>query len=82
LQELSLKAAAPVERAAEMKIALLMAYGSDDVRVRLEHGSLRAAGREPEYVVDGGEGHGFLKMENRLDFYTRMEKFLAKDIGD
>jgi dipeptidyl aminopeptidase/acylaminoacyl peptidase len=75
-----LKAAAPVERAAEIKIPVLMAYGSDDVRVPLEHGSrmraaMRAAGREPEYVVYGGEGHGFLKMENRVDFYTRMEKF-------
>jgi dipeptidyl aminopeptidase/acylaminoacyl peptidase len=82
-----LKAAAPVERAAEIKIPVLLAYGSEDVRVPLEHGSkmraaLRAAGREPEYVVYSGEGHGFLKMENRLDFYTRMEKFLAKYIGN
>ena len=82
-----LKSAAPVERAAEIKIPLLMAYGSEDVRVPLEHGSkmraaLRAAGNEPEYVVYSGEGHGFLKMENRVDFYTRMEKFLAKHIGN
>lgn len=82
-----LKAAAPVERAAEIKIPVLMAYGSDDLRVPLEHGSkmraaMRAAGQDPEYVVYRGEGHGFLKMENRLDFYTRMEKFLAKHIGN
>jgi dipeptidyl aminopeptidase/acylaminoacyl peptidase len=82
-----LKSAAPVERAAELKIPVLMAYGSEDLRVPLAHGArmraaLRAAGREPEYVVYPGEGHGFLKMENRLDFYTRMEKFLAKHIGN
>jgi dipeptidyl aminopeptidase/acylaminoacyl peptidase len=82
-----LKAAAPVERAAELKIPVLMAYGSDDVRVPLEHGAkmraaMRAAGHEPEYVVYQGEGHGFLKLENRVDFYTRMEKFLAKHIGN
>jgi dienelactone hydrolase len=82
-----LKAAAPVERAGEIKIPVLMAYGSEDVRVPLEHGSrmraaMRAAGKEPEYVVYIGEGHGFLKMENRVDFYTRMEKFLAKHIGN
>jgi len=82
-----LKAAAPVERAAEIKIPVLMAYGSEDLRVPLEHGSkmraaLRAAGNEPEYVVYAGEGHGFQKMENRVDFYTRMEKFLAKHIGN
>jgi dipeptidyl aminopeptidase/acylaminoacyl peptidase len=82
-----LKSAAPLERAAEIKIPVLMAYGSDDLRVPLEHGSkmraaMRAAGQEPEYVVYRAEGHGFLKMENRLDFYTRMEKFLAKHIGN
>lgn len=82
-----LKSAAPVERAAEIKIPVLLAYGSEDVRVPLEHGSkmraaLRAAGREPEYVVYSGEGHGFLKLENRVDFYTRMEKFLARHIGN
>ena len=82
-----LKAAAPVERAGEIRIPVLMAYGSEDVRVPLEHGSrmraaMRAAGKEPEYVVYIGEGHGFLKMENRVDFYTRMEKFLAKHIGN
>ena len=82
-----LKAAAPVERAAELKVPLLLAYGSDDVRVPLEHGSkmraaLRAAGREPEWVVYAGEGHGFLKLENRVDFYARVEKFLAKHIGN
>jgi dipeptidyl aminopeptidase/acylaminoacyl peptidase len=82
-----LKAAAPLERAAEIKIPVLMAYGSEDVRVPLEHGSkmraaLRAAGNEPEYVVYSGEGHGFLKLENRIDFYTRMERFLAKHIGN
>jgi dipeptidyl aminopeptidase/acylaminoacyl peptidase len=82
-----LKAAAPVERAAELKIPVLMAYGGDDVRVPIAHGSrmraaMRAAGNDPEWVVYAGEGHGFLKMENRVDFYTRMEKFLAKHIGN
>ena len=82
-----LKSSAPLERAAEIKIPVLMAYGGQDVRVPLEHGTrmraaMRAAGNEPEYVVYGGEGHGFLKLENRVDFYTRMEKFLAKHIGN
>ena len=30
-----------------------------------------------EYVVYTGEGHGFNKEENVIDFYTRVEKFLA-----
>ena len=81
-----LKAAAPVERAAEIKIPLLMAFGSNDRRVPLAHGSrmraaLKAAGNDPEYVVYDGEGHGWLKVENRIDFWTRVEKFLAKNLN-
>jgi len=82
----ALKAAAPVERAAELKIPVLMAYGADDRRVPIEHGArmraaLQAAGRDPEYVVYDGEGHGFLKPENLIDFYARVEAFLAKNLG-
>lgn len=81
-----LKAAAPLERAGEIRIPLLMAFGADDRRVPMEHGTrmraaLRAAGNEPEYVVYAGEGHGWLKVENRLDFWRRVEKFLAKHLN-
>ncbi|HSC65493.1 MAG TPA: alpha/beta fold hydrolase [Caldimonas sp.] len=80
-----LKAATPVERAAEIRIPILMAFGSDDVRVPLEHGNrmraaLRSAGNDPEYVVYDSEGHGWLKVENRIDFWSRVEKFLAKNL--
>ncbi|HEV7577304.1 MAG TPA: alpha/beta fold hydrolase [Caldimonas sp.] len=80
-----LKAAAPVERAAEIRIPMLMAFGSNDVRVPIEHGNrmraaLRAAGNDPEYIVYDNEGHGWLKVENRIDFWTRVEKFLAKNL--
>jgi acetyl esterase/lipase len=81
-----LKAATPVERAKEIKIQILMAFGLDDRRVPLEHGkrmraALQAAGQQPEYVVYDGEGHGWLKVENRIDFWTRVEKFLAKNLN-
>jgi dienelactone hydrolase len=81
-----LRAAAPLERAGEIRAPLLMAFGRDDSRVPLVHGTrmrdaLRAAGRDPEYVVYDYEGHGWLKPENTLDFYGRMERFLAKNLG-
>jgi dipeptidyl aminopeptidase/acylaminoacyl peptidase len=81
-----LKAAAPVERANEIRIPILMAFGREDMRVPIEHGTrmraaMRAAGHEPEYVVYEGEGHGWLKVENRIDFWTRVEKFLAKNLN-
>ena len=81
-----LKAASPLERAGEIRIPMLMAFGAQDSRVPLEHGTrmraaLRAAGNEPEYVVYSGEGHGWLKVENRIDFWQRVEKFLAKHLN-
>ncbi|HEY2560393.1 MAG TPA: prolyl oligopeptidase family serine peptidase [Caldimonas sp.] len=80
-----LKAAAPVERAREIKVPMLLAYGAEDVRVPIDHGdriraAMRASGNEPEYIVYPGEGHGWLKVENRIDFWTRVEKFLAKNL--
>ena len=80
-----LKEAAPVERAREIKVPMLLAYGSEDKRVPIDHGeqmraAMRAAGNEPEYVVYAGEGHGWLKVENRIDFWTRVEKFLARNL--
>jgi len=80
-----LKAAAPVERASEIRIPILMAFGLRDARVPIEHGTrmraaMRATGHEPEYVVYEDEGHGWLKMENRIDFWRRVETFLAKQL--
>jgi dipeptidyl aminopeptidase/acylaminoacyl peptidase len=31
-----------------------------------------------EWLVFKGEGHGFLKTENRTEMYERIEKFLDK----
>lgn len=80
-----LKTAAPVERAKEIRIPILMAFGIEDRRVPLEHGrrmrdALQAAGEQPEYVTYEGEGHGWQKVENRIDFWQRVEKFLAKNL--
>lgn len=81
-----LAANSPVKLAAQMKAPLLLAYGEDDRRVPLAHGkrmrdALAAAGRPPEWVSYPGEGHGFAKLENRLDFARRLETFLAKHLG-
>jgi dipeptidyl aminopeptidase/acylaminoacyl peptidase len=80
-----LKDAAPVEHAAEIRAPLLIAFGDADRRVPIEHGTrlreaMRAAGLEPDYIVYRGEGHGWQKVENRVDFWTRVERFLAKNL--
>ena len=43
--------------------------------------ALRDAGKEVEYMVAANEGHGFANPENQIEFYRRMEAFLAKHIG-
>lgn len=82
-----LRRAAPVEQAASIQAPLLMAFGRQDQRVPLYHGTrmreaLKAAGRpDPEYVVYDDEGHGWLKVENHVDFWTRVERFLEQNLG-
>lgn len=78
--------ASPLQRAAEIKAPILMAYGGEDYRVPLVHGermkaALDARGVPVEWVVYREEGHGWLKEENQYDFARRVEKFLAKNIG-
>jgi dipeptidyl aminopeptidase/acylaminoacyl peptidase len=43
--------------------------------------ALRKAKREVTYVVYPDEGHGFARPENQLDFYGRVEEFLAMHLG-
>jgi dipeptidyl aminopeptidase/acylaminoacyl peptidase len=80
-----LEAHSPVLRAADIRRPVLLAMGSSDRRVPLEHGqamrdALRKAQRPLEWVVYPDEGHGWAKLENRLDFYRRLERFLAEHL--
>eukprot|EP01034_Spumella_vulgaris_P029091 gene29092-36078_t len=81
-----LRDTSPVNLAARIRQPLLMAYGSDDRRVPLPHGrSFHSAvqGHNPaaELVVYTGEGHGWSLTKTRIDFWTRVEKFLGRQIG-
>jgi dipeptidyl aminopeptidase/acylaminoacyl peptidase len=42
---------------------------------------LRKEKRNVIYVVYPDEGHGFVRPENNLDFYGRVDEFLAKHLG-
>lgn len=76
------KRTSPVERAAEIKQPVLMAYGALDDRVPLINGEKMLAALKPhnknvEWVLYKDEAHGWLREENNIDFWTRVEKFLA-----
>ncbi|WP_166906453.1 prolyl oligopeptidase family serine peptidase [Mycobacterium sp. DL440] len=38
-------------------------------------------GLDHEYAMYENEGHGFVKPANRLDFYHRADRFLARHLG-
>ncbi len=77
----------PVNLAAHIGKPLLMAHGGADVRVPLEHAdamrdALKAAGnKDLEWVLYPEEGHGWTRLADNVDFWTRVEKFLARHIG-
>jgi acetyl esterase/lipase len=81
-----LEANTPLLQAQRIRAPVMMGVGAVDRRVPLVHGermrdALTAAGRPPEWVAYADEGHGFFKVENRIDFMRRMESFLAKHLG-
>jgi dipeptidyl aminopeptidase/acylaminoacyl peptidase len=80
------KATSPLAQAARIKQPLLLAYGGIDERVPLVHGkkfldAVRRGNQDVEWVVYADEGHGWSKPANRLDFWSRVEKFLDRNIG-
>lgn len=81
-----LKQTSPLQRANEIKQPVFMAYGEDDLRVPLPHGTkmrdaLKSAGNQNvEWIQYPNEGHGFLLEKNNIDFWGRMLTFLDKHL--
>ncbi len=76
----------PLSRVDDIRIPILIAQGENDPRVkRAESEQIVAAMKERgiahEYVMYENEGHGLAKPENRLDFYHRVDRFLAEHLG-
>jgi dipeptidyl aminopeptidase/acylaminoacyl peptidase len=76
----------PVDNADKVGVPILLAYGMEDQRVPLQHGTdFRSAldrhDKPYEWVTYKGEGHGFNKSENVFDFYNRVDRFLKRHLG-
>jgi dipeptidyl aminopeptidase/acylaminoacyl peptidase len=77
----------PLYNADKIKGAVFLYAGQDDIRVPISqinrmNRALKSAGNPPAaYVVKEKEGHGFGKLENELDLYTQILKFLDQQIG-
>ncbi len=81
-----LKATSPVQQAARINRPLMLAYGGVDRRVPIEHGrkfyeAVKSTNKEVEWIVYQDEGHGWSLPANRIDFWSRVEKFLHTHIG-
>lgn len=78
-----LEATSPVLQAKRIQRPVLMVYGALDLRVPISHGrqmleALKAQGTPVEWHEYAEEAHGFRKLENKVDFWTRVERFLAE----
>ncbi len=75
----------PALNAQKIKTPLFVAQGAKDPRVNKAESdqmvdALRKRGVTVDYMVKENEGHGFSNEENRFDFYSAMEVFLAKHL--
>lgn len=78
-------ATSPLKRAAQLKQPLLMAYGGLDEVVTLAHGTklrnaLRPHNPDVEWIEYPHEGHGWMLEANRIDFWSRVERFLDRHL--
>ena len=81
-----LRATSPAQNADKIKMPVFMAYGGEDRRVPIIHGermrdALEKLRKPYEWMVKSDEGHGYAKLENRVEFYTRFEAFLKKSLS-
>lgn len=80
------QATSPIRQAARITRPLLLAYGRSDQRVPIIHGRrlwsvVGRTNKDVEWVEYQGEGHGWSRQENRIDFWRRVERFLQRNIG-
>jgi dipeptidyl aminopeptidase/acylaminoacyl peptidase len=81
-----LKATSPLFQAARIKQPLLLAYGGADRRVPSYHGeqfyqAVKAHNKDVEWLYYPVEGHGWMLPKTQDDFWSRVEKFLDRHIG-
>jgi dipeptidyl aminopeptidase/acylaminoacyl peptidase len=75
-------ATSPVNLVDRLRIPMLHVYGENDARVDIRHwyrleAQLKKAGKPYEIVLEKEQGHGFRNQRASLNFYRRLEQFLA-----
>lgn len=81
-----LEAISPIRHIDRITAPLMVIHGRNDPRVPLSEAqqvvdALRARGVPVEFLVYPDEGHGLVKLANKLDAYPRVAAFLKQHIG-
>jgi dipeptidyl aminopeptidase/acylaminoacyl peptidase len=76
----------PLSKVEQVKIPVLIAQGANDPRVKQAESeqfvaAMRDKGIPHEYMLFEDEGHGFVKLANRMRFWAAAERFLAEHLG-
>ncbi|AJY76492.1 alpha/beta fold hydrolase [Paenibacillus beijingensis] len=80
-----LEEVSPLFHADQIKAPLFVVQGANDPRVKQAESdqivaALQKRGVEVPYMLKANEGHGFGNIENQLDFYRSLEKFLHRHL--
>ncbi|KFN44821.1 alpha/beta hydrolase family protein [Arenimonas oryziterrae] len=78
-----LDAQSPAKHADALTLPVMLIHGKDDWRVPMEQfdalsTALKGHGIGFESIVKNGEGHGYYKLENRVEVYDRIDAFLQR----
>jgi len=81
-----LRERSPLFRVDQIQIPMLIVQGANDVRVKQSESeqvvaAMEEKGLDVDYIVFEDEGHGFVKPENRIEFYAAAEEFLSRHLG-
>lgn len=81
-----LKRISPIHSIERIEAPLLLIHGANDPRVPLSEAEqvvarLKEVGRHVELLVYPDEGHGIVKLQNKLDAYPKAVEFLDKSLG-
>jgi dipeptidyl aminopeptidase/acylaminoacyl peptidase len=75
-----------IRRVDKIQVPAFIAHGFNDPRVPVEEAmqlaiALKDRGRNPRVFIAPDEGHGFVKLDNRIYFNERAASFLDETIG-
>lgn len=76
----------PLRAVEKVSIPMFVVHGKDDPVASINESNRLISELEKrkiphEVMIERGEGHGFQHLENRVELYTRIEAFLAKNLA-